>query len=110
MTQPTRILVCSPYSQPGWRWLAATPQLRNQPIEWEFVHRIEATFLERKVHTPDIALIRAARRAIRIIRQRGIDLLEDAGGRREGLGERLTHAHRLAALARKYECDRHTPL
>jgi len=75
MTQPTRILVCSPYSQPGWRWLADTPQLRNQPIEWEFVHRIEATFLERKVHTPDIALIRAARRAIRIIRQRGIDLL-----------------------------------
>jgi glycosyltransferase involved in cell wall biosynthesis len=64
MTQPTRILVCSPYSQPGWRWLADSPKLRDQPLQWEFFHRIERTFFERKIHTPDLALINTCKRAI----------------------------------------------
>ena len=64
MTQPKRILVCSPYSTPGWRWLADSPQLRDLPIEWEFFHRVETTLLERKIHTPDLALINTCKRAI----------------------------------------------
>jgi glycosyltransferase involved in cell wall biosynthesis len=75
MSQPKRILVCSPYSDPGWRWLAPAPALRDQPLEWEFFHRVEAGFLERKIHTPDLALMRTCRSAIQAVRQRGADLL-----------------------------------
>src|SRR4051812_43063088 len=65
MTQPKRILVCSPYSTPGWRWLADSPEFRDEPLEWEFFHRVETTLLERKIHTPDLALINTCRRAIK---------------------------------------------
>jgi glycosyltransferase involved in cell wall biosynthesis len=75
MSQPKRILVCSPYSDPGWRWLAPAPALCDLPLEWEFFHRVETTFLERKIHTPDLALVNTCRRAIHAIRQRGADLL-----------------------------------
>lgn len=75
MTQPKRILVCSPYSQPGWRWLADSPTLRDLPLEWEFFHRIETSFLQRKIKIPDLALMSACRRAVRAIRDRGADLL-----------------------------------
>jgi hypothetical protein len=36
-----------------------------------------------------------------------VDLGENRPGRREGIGERLAHAHRLTALPGKYERDRH---
>src|SRR5260221_11424565 len=75
MSQPKRILVSSAYSDPGWRWLPPARPLRDLPLEWEFVHRVEMTFLERKIHTPDLALMRTCRRAIQAIRQRGADLL-----------------------------------
>jgi glycosyltransferase involved in cell wall biosynthesis len=75
MTQPKRILVCSPYSTPGWRWVADTPALCDEPLEWEFFHRVEATFLHRKIKIPDLALIDTCKRAIRAIRDRGADLL-----------------------------------
>jgi glycosyltransferase involved in cell wall biosynthesis len=75
MTQPKRILVCSPYSQPGWRWLADSPTLRDLPLEWEFFHRIERTFLQRKIKIPDLALINTCKRAVQEIRDRGADLL-----------------------------------
>ena len=39
--------------------------------------------------------------------QRVVDLIEDRAGLRKGLGERLAHADRLAALSGKDECARH---
>ncbi len=44
-----------------------------------------------------------------LLRQRGIDLLEHRPCLREGLGEGLAHADRLAALPRKDESLPHTP-
>ena len=41
--------------------------------------------------------------------KRFIDLVEHLPGRRKIRRQRLAHADRLAALARKHECDRHTP-
>jgi glycosyltransferase involved in cell wall biosynthesis len=49
--------------------------LRDLPLEWEFFHREETSFLERKVRTPDLALMRACWRTIEALRQRGADLL-----------------------------------
>ena len=42
-----------------------------------------------------------------LLRQRRVDLVEDRAGLRKGLGKRLAHADRLAALPRKHECPRH---
>ena len=39
--------------------------------------------------------------------ERLVDLVEHGLGLRKGIGERLAHADRLAALARKNECARH---
>ncbi len=39
--------------------------------------------------------------------QRVVHLGEHLPGRREIRGQRFAHAHGLAALTRKYECDRH---
>src|SRR5260370_1096299 len=43
-----------------------------------------------------------------LLAERRVDLVEDRACRRKGVGERLAHADRLAALARKYESDRHS--
>ena len=42
-----------------------------------------------------------------LVAERRVDLVEDGARRGEGLGQRLAHADRLAALPRKHECDRH---
>src|SRR6266508_3110501 len=44
-----------------------------------------------------------------LLAERRIHLLEDLPRRRKGVGQRLAHADRLAALPREYESDRHAP-
>src|SRR5260221_7206408 len=75
MPRPTRILCCSPIADPNWRWLAPAPGLRDLSLEWHFFHRTPTTFLERKIHTPDLALIRACRRCIDHLATQGAELL-----------------------------------
>ena len=42
-----------------------------------------------------------------LLAERRVDLVEHRARRREGVGKRLAHADRLAALAWKHESDRH---
>ena len=44
-----------------------------------------------------------------LVAERRIDLVEHLPRRREIRRQRLAHADRLAALARKHESDRHAP-
>ena len=45
-----------------------------------------------------------------LVAERVVDLVEHRARRRKGVGQRLAHADRLAALARKHEGCRHRPI
>ena len=58
-----RILCCEAHvGNTQWRWLA--PALADEPLDWAFFHRVPRTFLQRKVRTPDLALVDTARRCV----------------------------------------------
>ena len=70
---------------------------------------------ERHGHQRRLRVLRQRQRVLRALEdrlaqffaERLVDFGEDLPRRREGVGERLAHADRLAALPGKYECDRH---
>lgn len=69
-----RILCCESHGgDPNWRWVA--PALADEPIEWEFFHRIPRNLLQRKIRTPDVALMDASWRCIASAAANPADLL-----------------------------------
>lgn len=70
----SRILCCEAHTgNPDWRWVA--PSLADEPLDWQFFHRLPHTFLQRKIRTPDLALIDACRRCVEEAAANGADLL-----------------------------------
>jgi glycosyltransferase involved in cell wall biosynthesis len=89
-----RILCCESHTgDPNWRWVA--PALAAEPIEWEFFHRIPRTLLQRKVRTPDLALMDASRRCIAAARSGPTDLIVSHEPRTTFWCENFARLHRL---------------